>query len=220
MGEAIVAKIGARNVPGKFIGRVAAMVDAGFELEKAAEVLGITPETARESLAHADDVDAAVGPAGVKGTERAEYIRIAAEVARRRDKCGEKVSAIAEALEVSEGTATRAYAFARLSGLSKPSDRYQDLRPTAGLGIEKHRLIVRLLEAGEMPDAVAEKVECGVTTVRSTARSLKAMAASSTASSIAPDGPEASNNAGSGGSGVVRSSARRLALSENGQDRS
>jgi site-specific DNA recombinase len=219
MGESIVAEIGARNVPGKFIGRVAAMVDAGFELEKAAEVLGITTETARESLEHADDVEAAVGPAGVRGTERAEYIGIAAEVARRRDKCGEKVAAIAVDLEVTVGTVARAYAFARRSGLSKPSDKYEGPRPRAGLGVEKHRKIVRLLEAGEKPDAVAEKVGCGVTTVRSTARLLKAMAsAASTASSIAPDGPEASKNAGSGGSAIVRSSARRLALSENRED--
>jgi site-specific DNA recombinase len=221
MAEPVVARVGAQNVPGKFIGRVAAMAAIGFDLETTAEVLGISLETAGEALAHAEDVEAATGPAGPRGTERADYILIAPEVARRRDKCSEKVAAIAVDLGVSKAVATRAYAFARLSGLSKPGDRYQDLRPTAGLGIEKHRLIVRLLEAGEMPDAVAEKVGCGVTTVRSTARSLKTMAASaSTASSIAPDGSGASNNAGSGGSAIVRSSARRLALSENGRDRS
>jgi DNA invertase Pin-like site-specific DNA recombinase len=172
MPESIEARLAAATLPQRFAAEVAAMVANGASLSDAAKALGIARDTARAALecAAGGATPNGLAPPGRKPFEpagRPPYVRIAEEVARRRDEGRQTFRAIASELGVSPATVTRAYDWAHRADLAAAiAEGRQPGRGRLPQHDEAtHREIARLLQAGRTPDQTAREVGCGRSTV-------------------------------------------------------
>jgi DNA invertase Pin-like site-specific DNA recombinase len=181
MPETVEARATRMSVTRQFAAEVAAMAAKGASVNSISRALRLSWETVRAALDGAKDGAGSTGLAptvrtvGENFSELPLYVRIADEVARRRDAGREKFREIAEALGVSQGTVARAYDWKHREDLvaAAGEGHAPDRGRIPHLGAAVHQEVVRLLEADEHPREIAAKVGCSVQTVYRARRALE-----------------------------------------------